>query len=343
MSDRNDRPRIRRDERDLVGDLLSIADSGPEIPADGADRIKAAIKTQWRRDLRARARRRWTIAAAGVAAAAILAVAVTTLDRSDRVVTRPTGPVAYFDVVDGRVEVVSADGRSIVSSELDLPRAIAAGSWIRTAGESRAGLRLGEGQSLRLDVDTSIRLASTTRVDLERGAAYLDSRDANGSPVDIATPFGIASDVGTQFEVRLTEGLLSVAVREGVVAINRDDLDLEVGSGVAVTVSADGRIDRRRIDPSSGYWTWVQEIAPPFDIEGRSVADFLGWVSRETGSLIRYSEPGLERFARDTVLHGTAAGLSPIQAPDVVLASCGLIAEKNGEFLVVRRDRVPSR
>jgi ferric-dicitrate binding protein FerR (iron transport regulator) len=343
MNDQNTLPRIFGEERDLVEDLLRLADSGPEIPVDGADLIKAAIKPLWRRELRARAMRRWMAAAAGVAAAGLLAIAVANLYQSSPAVDLPIGPVAFFEVVNGRVEIDAAGGGTTVLSELDPSVSVLAGSRIRTGGNSRASLRLGENQSLRLDVDTTIRVSSATRIELEQGTAYLDSRGAAGPPVDVATPFGVVRDIGTQFEVKLTQGPLSVAVREGVVAVIRDDVDLEIGSGALVTVDAAGRIDRRALAPDAPHWAWVQEVAPPFDIEGRSVADFLGWVSRETGSPIRYSEPELEDFASETVLYGSMAGLSPTEAPEVVLASCGLVVRRDAESLVVRRPQSGSR
>ena len=39
---------------------------------------------------------------------------------------------------------------------------------------------------------------------------------------------------------------------------------------------------------------WVVGIAPAFDIEGRPLADFLGWVSRETGWSLDFPSRELE-------------------------------------------------
>lgn len=342
MSDRPDLPQISPGDHDLVGDLLRIADSGPEIPADGADRIKTIIKPEWRRQIRASRRRRWSLAAGAVAAAAVAAIALTTLDRSAPTVTQSSEPVAVVDLLAGSVEIVSGDGDSMVVTELDGQTAIEAGSVIRTNGLSRASLRLDGGQSLRLDHDSSLRLASATLAELERGAVYLDSQAAEPSSVGIATPSGIARDIGTQFEVRVDDGSLAVAVREGMVSLERADMDLEIGSGVVVTVTADGRVDRKPLSPTDPYWAWVQEIAPPFEIEGRNVAEFLGWVSRETGARIRYASSEIDAFAHETVLHGIAAGLSPTEAPEVILATCGLAADRDGDSMVVRRISSPA-
>ena len=64
---------------------------------------------------------------------------------------------------------------------------------------------------------------------------------------------------------------------------------------------------------------------------------FLDWVSGETGLWIRFADPELERFAGETLLHGAVQELTPSDAADVVLVSCGLAAERDGAALVVKR------
>ncbi len=94
---------------DLVERLVPLADQGPEVPADGADRIKAATRDLWRREVaRRRLRRRLVWAGGGLAAAATVLVAV-----GLALWTPGTGPamsvVATLAAVDGSLQVVGED------------------------------------------------------------------------------------------------------------------------------------------------------------------------------------------------------------------------------------------
>src|SRR5512137_2132755 len=93
-------------DEDTVERLVRLASPGPAIPADGAARVKAVLRPQWRREVRARSVRRGVVwAGAGLAAAATLAVAVTTTSWLHRPSLRE--PVATLTAVAGAVEVSS--------------------------------------------------------------------------------------------------------------------------------------------------------------------------------------------------------------------------------------------
>ena len=88
-----------------------------------------------------------------------------------------------------------------------------------------------------------------------------------------------------------------------------------------------------KISPADGYagditpqqaWQWVQEIAPSFAIEGRTLGEFLAWVGRETGWQVRWLDAGAAPRALAVVLHGSVEGLPPEQALAAVLPTCGL-------------------
>ncbi len=67
--------------------------------------------------------------------------------------------------------------------------------------------------------------------------------------------------------------------------------------------------------------------APGFDIEGRTLGEFLRWIGRETGWKIDLSAAAVERSVGDIVLHGSTAGLRPDRAAFVVLAGADLTGE----------------
>jgi ferric-dicitrate binding protein FerR (iron transport regulator) len=334
---------MNRDDNDtdrdhLVERLLRLADDGPEIPPDGADRIKAAVRPLWRRQLRERARRRW-LWSGGLAAAAALVLAVTL----SLLQPEPASVVAAVDAIDGAVEITPPSGSPHSLTADEIGASVAAGSWIRTDDRSRIALRLAGGQSLRLDRATSLRLGSPLEVELDRGGLYLDSEGAGGEGLEVLTALGLVHEIGTQFEVRRDDGPVVVRVREGAVSFTRRHARLEVAAGAAVEIAVDGTMKRRPLAVSGPEWSWVLEIAPAFEIEGRRVVDFLDWVAGETGWSVAYSSPVVEEFAAATLLHGSLGELGPAEAPDVVLASCGLKASRQAGALVISRVSEPGR
>jgi len=298
---------------DVVERLVRLADSGPEIPADGAARIKTAVAPLWRTEVRERARRRRLLWGAGaLAAAAIISFAIRVIPRAD--LTTP--------VVERTVARFERGGD------------IAAGSPVRTDSVSRAAIRLNGGQSLRLDLNTHVRLLSSRIVELDRGAVYVDSENPNTVPVEIRTRFGIVRDIGTQFEVR-SEDSLTLRVREGTVSFSTGPETIEIPGGTSLAIARDGSRVSTAISPDAQEWKWVQTVAPAFAIEGRTVTALLEWVARETGTRVRYESADAEKMARTAVLHGTLGDLRPAQAPGVILPTAGLHATREGSVLKV--------
>jgi hypothetical protein len=323
---------------DLVERLIRLADSGPELPADGADMVRAAIRPAWRAAVRARTlRRRLLWAGGGLAAAAAVMVAVSLGSLGERRHREMALTVATLAAVAGELEVSPASGPTLRLGAADLGRELVAGTSLATPPGARAAVTLDGGQSLRLDSGTSVRLVSAGVLVLDRGGAYVDSGARGAASLEVRTSIGVARDLGTQFEVRRSGQTLTVRVREGTVSLTRDHEQLEIRSGRQVTVTADGAPSANGVARFGPEWGWVQEVAPPFAIDGRSVVAFLAWVSRETGREVRFAAPEVESFAARTMLHGTLAGLGPGQAPEVILPGCGLEAEAVDGLLVVRQ------
>jgi ferric-dicitrate binding protein FerR (iron transport regulator) len=199
---------------------------------------------------------------------------------------------------------------------------LAAGTLLET-GEGRAGLLLLGGTALRLDTWTRVRLDGPGRISLDRGAIYLDSGEA-GRGVAVVTAEGVVRDLGTRFEVRSAAGTLRVRVRAGAVVIERADGRGERADAGTETTVRDGRLTRRAFSPADPEWGWTLRASPGFVLEGRSLADFLDWVSRETGRSWRLAEGAERRSPSTIVLHGSVAGMSPDEGLAAVLPTCGL-------------------
>lgn len=299
--------------------LLRLADPGPEIPAGGETRIKAAVRPLWRQQVRRRAVRRTLFGAAfASAAAAALFVIVVTLRGPEPA----PAPVAV-----ARVELVRGPADASLQHT-----PLFTGARPHTQAGSRAALRLFGGASLRMDSATAVRLLSAHVIELERGAVYVDSGGLHTAPIEVRTRFGNVRDVGTRFEVRVEDHLL-VRVREGSVDVAGSARRFRVNAGSESTIEADGSQELRSIVADAASWTAA--IAPPFPIEGRSVAALLDWCSRESGLAVHYRDAAAERAARTTLLHGSADGLEPVEAVEAILPTAGLRARRgNGEVVV---------
>jgi ferric-dicitrate binding protein FerR (iron transport regulator) len=334
---RGDRFGRSKGGEEMVGRLVRLASPGPEIPADGRERIKAALRPEWRQAVAARRRRRRLLwAGGGLAAAASLILGVVLWNGIDNGGRATVGPVAHLALVAGNVEIVPPSGAPWHGSPDDLGEAILSGSWLRTDEGSRVALDLGAGRSLRLDVGSRLRIASESAVLLDRGAVYIDSGEAGNAGIEVRTTLGIARELGTQFELRRMDDTLTIRVREGSVSFDRNGDRLEIAHGSSVRVSSDGSVERGLTRPNSAEWNWVLEAAPALEIEGRTVVAFLDWVARESGLWVRFADAEVERLAATTILHGSVEGLTPKEAAEAVLPGCGLQGSFEGDTLVIK-------
>lgn len=313
-------------DQERIGVLLRLADPGPELPPGGELRVRNAAYEVWQRTVRARTWRRTIIGASAMAVAAAVAI-VLFIPRT----TTTTAPAIPPQAV-ARVELV----RGVVDDGLRQDP-IVAGATLRTGATGRAALRLPGGQSLRLDVNTDVRVISAQLVVLQSGAIYIDSGPRHARPVEVQTRFGRVRELGTQFDVRAAN-TLAIAVREGSVGVSTPAEHFHIPAGYAATVSATGTHDMHPLAEADA--SWPASIAPPFPIEGRTVSDLLSWCSRETSLAIRYRDAETEQIARTTQLHGAPIDdAHPDDAAANILPTAGLAAQRRGNSLVIMRQR----
>ncbi len=301
--------------------LLHVAGPRQDAPASFVAEVKRVTRPAWRSKVRAvaRARRRrraWTLAAA----AALLVSAGFLLWRLAPGLAPASSAPVRIATVEVAVGAVTFDGGAGAPGT-----GVEAGSKIETGPGGRLTLRLASGASARLDGGTVLRLESASALELRRGAVYLDTGPA--APVaalEVSTPYGVARDVGTQFEVRLLEAALRVQVREGEVEVDLGEASHVADAGTALEVGAGDVVTREDVPAHGPAWGWILGTSPPFELEGRTLGELLEWVARETGWRPRFADPDLEREVTTTVLHGSIAGVRPDQAPDLVLPSTGL-------------------
>jgi FecR protein len=361
-------------EEEQVRRLLERAGPRPAVPPEDLAGIKAAFRTAWQEHVergpagsslppvgaaevpRPARRGPWSDPRFWALAATLLLVAgLGWWWRTGG----PAGPgagagsevVARVESVSGVVEVLLPRGKQ--TSRLAVGQEIPAGAELRTVGgrgslateRGRVALRLAAGPSLRLDFDSRVRLVSSSLIELERGAVYVDSGPGKEpGRVTVRTQLGDVEEIGTQFEVRLSGvSEVQVRVREGAVRLTGEGVStvaaVERGEtgGVELSFLSNGTLIRRPIAAHGPLWRWMMEAAPPFEIEGLTLRRFIERVARETGWTVRYADPGLAAEAETIVLHGALGRVPPDQAPEVVLPGAGLRHEVVGGTLVIRR------
>jgi ferric-dicitrate binding protein FerR (iron transport regulator) len=308
-----------------VSRLLRLAGPRPGPPPDVSARVRAAAWTAWRREVAARRRRRYLWAAAGVAVA-LAAIALGRPAPHPPSAPAPASPVIVLArVTGGGVHRVEPQGAAVPLRSGD---GLPVGAWLETARDGRAAWRMG-GASVRQDTETRLQVLGPSAVWLERGGLYVDSGASGSAPIEVATAEGRVRELGTQFEVRRSAQGVRVRVREGSVVLLRGDNGHEARAGQGLDVGT-GPLVRRTVPLHGPGWSWVEEVAPEFPLEGQTLQSLVAWTARETGWSIRFSRPADARRAGRMTLHGSAAGLAPSQALPTVLPTCGLAWRRQG-------------
>jgi hypothetical protein len=300
-----------------IGELIKLAGERDRPSPEAMERARAAAQASWQRGREAaqpRVSRRW-LTLIPLAAAAGIAALVVGLRAPDAV------PVPR-DVV---ARIVNLQGGALLDGA---PVSTGAALMSGTTLETRAGrlaLQLGDAMSLRVAAGTRLKLDGPDRVTLLAGAIYVDSGGLTTSrKLTIDTPFGLVRHVGTQFQVELIGTATRVRVREGRVLVQPSGRASEaIALGVGDELRAeDGKAQVSRGLASFGpAWDWAADLAPPFDIENRPLAEFLTWLAREQGWQLRYATGAEQQTALGIRLHGSVTGLDASAS----LARVGLI------------------
>ena len=311
--------------------LLRLAGPRRMVSDDRALRVRTAVHDAWRASVRARTiRRRAVVGAGALAAAAVLALAVVWRPRD---AVRPPSPGGAA----GRLLVATGAVTTGPGTPLRRGDALAIGTTMRTGAAALATVVLSAGGELRIDADTVVELRGERELIVERGAIYLDSGPAaTGGSMRVHTALGVVRDIGTRFEVRVRDDELRVRVREGAVLYERgDDVRRGATAGSELVVSGAGSVETRPAASYGSEWGWVQRAAPPFLVEGSTLAAFLGWVSHEGGWTVQFVDAALEHTAATITLHGSIDGLMADEAVAVILPTCGLAHRTDAGRLIV--------
>lgn len=315
-----------------IGQLLKLS-GRRRMPADAQlARARVAAREEWERAVRIHRWSLWRPVLTGTVAVLLVALG------AFAIWNRPStpGPVAPVEVatlhtVKGPI-ALTRDGADRELREAGLR--LQTGDRI-TSNDSRAALIFADGVALRLDRETAVTLASG-RVTLLRGAAYVDAGpEPHGSGLAIETPLGVVRHIGTQFEVRLLGDTVRVRVREGAVVVERESARWTSRAGEALLIAPNRSAEHQTTTTSGPDWNWISELAEPFQLEGSTLESFLEWTAREQGWRWEFESPALQRRVKGIVLRGSIEGLTPEEALLAVLPTCGLVARRSGDRLIV--------
>ena len=321
----------RPDDPDAVMRELLRQPRPAAVDAARAARVRPAVHAAWKEA--ASGTRSWKRYVPLAAAAVIVfAIAVTMSYRPrPRPLPRPAAPIASTLFVTSQV-MFQHDGQprgGHVGDEL-MP-----GTRITTHG-GRAAITLANGVELRLDSNTDVTLDAEGAMSLAAGALYLDSSRRTRAPesIAIAARGTVIRNIGTRYEVRLSNEELRVRVRDGRVEVTGAFGMREADRGAQLRVTSSGIVAGRA--PTSGAdWDWIVRAISPPQFEGRPLPEFLAWAEREGGRAIRFADPALERANAATIVYGAIESLTVDEALDVVLPSCGLARRTEGDVITI--------
>lgn len=298
---------------DNVGRLIQHVGAREAVPAERLQRARQNVQLHWQQVVAAQqpARRAARLRVFAVAAGVTIALGISlvlwnplyqpdvnTLASVERVL----GQATIGDIVAGPGRVIGADAQ------------------ISTGPGGRIALRMAGGQSLRIDQSSRVIVHSPGHVSLQSGALYIDTGLApDAGPIQVSTPLGSAVDIGTQFQVRLTAAAMLVGVREGQVEVaQQGQQSISVGQGFYLQLAGNGEHEKKILPREDPDWAWVDTIAPGFDIQDASLAQYLHWYASELGLSLVWADRASEVNAGQTVLSGSIAGASPEQSLEMV-------------------------
>jgi ferric-dicitrate binding protein FerR (iron transport regulator) len=339
----NEDQELQRDE-EAMARLLSVAGARAEVPQDIESRVYANVMKEWqastqspdgarvydivhqswKRDAARATAKRWMLPIALAASAALVAIFMSQPE--------PPPSVAVGTVA----KVVSpATGDSAYA----LGEEIYVGMTIETGEDEGLSFLLARNESLRLGENSTIRIDAGDQFTLLSGRVYADTGEFvyRDGGLRIDTARGAVTDIGTQFAVSFQNQMLDVAVREGRVDIRSDSHKYVAMSGERVRLEEQGEVFVEPLALTDDYWSWTTQLAPTFDIEGKSLMDFLKWAARESGRILFFEDAELRMAVMRTDLHGSIADFSPLQALESVMPTTAFRYHVEADTIVIER------
>ena len=345
MSDKIQDINERDRDDETLARLFKLAGSSTSIPTDiearvyenvrkdwlastaqpDSARVYRNVRREWTRSSPRSPARRWFMPVA-LAASAVLAVVLFTQPTSDIAPPSPVGTI---------VKMAGANTDSQFVGGQVYP-----GMTLRTSDDGGMSVALSNAESLRLDEGTELVINDGDNFSLVAGRVYVDTGDFvyRDKGVIIDTQLGAVADVGTQFSVDVSADVLDVAVREGRVDVQSAGQELVAVAGERLILDQGGVAQIDELQPHDAYWDWVAQLAPTYDLENRSLLDFLRWAARETGRELVFEDNEVRMAAMRTDLHGSVNDVAPVEAVQEVMLTTTFRYRIEADKIVIYRD-----
>lgn len=298
---------IPLDTDEAVEALLGRAAPRPVPPKPERDAVRDAVHAEWIELTGSRRRKRNFVSLA--MAASVLVVAFISLNMLQTSGIEEV-QVASIDKRFGSIYVLGDNAELLEGNRLS---SVVTGQTLITDNDSGLALAWSAGGSLRIDENTRVEFVSDERIYLRSGRIYFDSAPAltsrsisgPGAALTVVTDVGEVFHVGTQYMTQFDDANLTVSVREGEVRVEGAGLPATATRGQQLAISGGGARNLFAIPPHGTAWEWIEQTSPAANMDGRSVDEFLGWISQETGLDIEYETQTAERYAQQELLNGT--------------------------------------
>ncbi|MFT5756859.1 MAG: hypothetical protein ACI9LM_001584 [Alteromonadaceae bacterium] len=322
---------------EILPELLRHADVRKNAPEAAKQRIKIQLKAQWRQKNNQRKKRNIWLASGSFATA--FSVLMLLIVSGQMFSDNQTAKKVLLARTQGEVKT-SLNNSGDLSNATDL-LILPAGTMIETLNDGLATLILQTGGNLRLHNNSQLIINENNEFTLAFGTVYFDSGQDdlhsshskitdsdNISPqlgaITIKTLHGNIQDIGTQFQVSSNKNTLQVSVREGLINLHNQQGTQVVNQGFQLIGQSSGSFEKIAISPQDPTWQWVNEAAPKFSLEGKSLHQFLVWITREHGLTLYFSQKHTEKLSQFIILHGEIEGLTLEQALNTVFATTEL-------------------
>lgn len=308
-----------------VRQLLNLAGPREEPPSDMRARVYAAAHEAWQEAPCAEpetsasepiteSKFRFTAFRAAAAGFAMLGIAL--FSSWLNVSGAPDKPLGELVFASGEYTFLGKPGQE--GSQLN------SGSMLETHENGHVMITIDDTTHIRLDTKTRVTLQSSNELWLHNGRIYIDAPGTE-SQINVITPVGVVSDIGTQFTVALNDQTLAVAVREGEVHIALGSTTIamkaEAGQGEKLYIDSQKNIERVVLSSTDEEWSWIYQAAVEFKLDQHSLYEFLIWASRESGLTLDFKSEAVRLSAQQISLHGDIQGMNPVEALKAVLAT----------------------
>lgn len=203
-------------------------------------------------------------------------------------------------------------------------------------GAATLSLRLASGLVVRAAPNSELIFNDESHLQLNKGRIFVDSNPAtSNNTLLVKTALGDIQHLGTQYLVDYDQDRLNVAVREGVIALQKSEAHRSLatataGEQLSVTVANPQAIERTSVSATDERWSWIETVPSPIDIDGVSLGTFLAWYERETGHRVILQNADL-----DIRLNGSVSGLTPDDALAAIAVAVELdVSHRDGEVLI---------